>query len=51
VVSRDVAIGHVHTRVDSRGRVSDPHLHWDVQAAVDALLGGIVPPAAEELAA
>ena len=38
VVNREVAIGHVHTRIDATGRVNDSHLQWDVQGAVDALL-------------
>ena len=38
VVGGAVAIGHVHTRFDAGGRVSDPHLDLDVRAAVQALL-------------
>jgi hypothetical protein len=44
-------IDHVHTRFDATGRINDPHLHWGVRAAVEALLAQFQPPAPEELVA
>jgi chromate reductase len=40
VVNRPVAIGHMHTRFDSAGRIDDPHLERGIRAAVQALLAG-----------
>ena len=50
VVNRQVAIGRVHTRFDTAGGVTDPHLQRDIQAAVQALFTALQPPTARRLA-
>jgi len=51
VAEGEVAVGHAHTRFDDEGRLEDPEITEQVQAAVDTLLAEVQPADLEPAAA